>query len=90
MREVYTAHVKMGMYLVEFMILSLERLFKELVLSQVQHKRIGRHKKDYQEKEMKLSVVNFWILFVIVAPSITVEGMLQKVKSVDVYYIYDM
>ena len=70
------------------MILSLERLFKELVSSQVQRKRIGRYKKDYQEKEMKPSVINFWILLVIVAPSITVEGMLQNVKSDDVYYTY--
>ena len=61
------------------MILSLERLFKELVLSQVQCERIERHKKDYREKEMKSSVTNFWILLVIVAPSITVEGMLQNV-----------
>ena len=78
------------MYLVEFMILSLERLFKELVLSQVQHKRIGRHKKDYQEKEMKSSIINFWILLVIVAPSITVQSMLQNMKSDDVYYICNM
>ena len=80
----------MGVYLVEFMILSLERLFKELVLSQVHCKRIEKYKKDYQEKEMKSSVINFWILLIIVAPSITVEGMLQNVKSDDVYYIYNL
>ena len=51
MREVYTAHVKMGVYLVEFMILSLERLFKELVSSQVQRKRIGNTRKIIKKKK---------------------------------------
>ena len=41
----------MGVYLVEFMILSLERLFKELVLSQVQCKRIGNTRKIIKKKK---------------------------------------